>query len=499
MTGMSIKTALKILYPFSFIAIILTIIWIQIPYLFTKCLWPDEALYGWYAKLISANPLMIFSKEINEFHPPFFASLLALGHLIVPHELVYRCLPFLISLWGIYLIYLIGIKIKDPFTGLCAAINLGFNFLYLSNSTRILIDCTLTVFILYFVYALLTYNSSFKKQLILCLTGSCIILLKWSGTLIIPFLLIYTLLSPSPLALKDKLKAILAPLLTFAVVALFLLLNNYFKLGHPLPDTSAIEGRYLVKPFWYYICDLPNIIIIPYLIPFFIYGLWVMIKRSFSGFRNEDALLLAWLFVFLLGISLAQEKDLRYSLLVLPSILLISCIGISTLIDTFFKDQKLKTILEILMVVILLTTYGSLLPRTERFLNHTALTYTGFQEAGRWIKRESQSNTMVLASSVRTIRYYSNLDLAQFGGQIRLLPSERSDFEAMIKNARGPVIVEIDRWEIPVQPSWLYPISPVTEQYMANQGFKLVQTIDHKIYLPDGNKQMMPVIWIFEK
>jgi 4-amino-4-deoxy-L-arabinose transferase-like glycosyltransferase len=243
--------------------------------------------------------------------------------------------------------------------------------------------------------------------------------------------------------------------------------------------------------------NLHNILIVPYLIPLFLYGFFIMGRMKEQAYSNT--LLVTWFLAFLLGISFAREKDYRYSLLILPSMLLISCIGLSALVDRYSKNQKQKTVLEICVITILLATYGALWPHTQKFLNGQALTFTGFQEAGVWIKKESLPNTMILAFSTREIRYYSNIEFAQFGGQIRLLPVNQMTFENTIKHAQGPIIVEVDRWEKPVRPKWLYPISKDTQQYMANLGFKLAQTINREIYLPNGTKQMMPVIWIFEK
>jgi len=487
----SSKITIRVLYPLLLITIILVVFWVQVPNLFSKSMWPDEALFGWYAKQIAACPLMIFSKEINEFHPPLFAGLLALVHFFIPHESVYRFFSLLMSLLGIYLIYRIGEKLKDQFTGLYAAMNLAFNILYLGYSTRILIDNTLIVMVLFFAHSMLNLDASFKKQFMISLTGCLIILLKWPGILIIPFLIMYALLSPHPLHLKDKLKTIRTPLFAFSMVILYLLIGNYLILRHVLPDISALEGRYRIHPFWYYIMDLPVILTpLPFLVPFFIYGF-------FMNLRNP--LLVSWLLVFLSGISSVPEKDLRYSLLVIPVIILISCLGLSALIETRFKSQKQQSVIKIITVIIIMVFYFALLPRTQKFLHKKSETFTGFQEAGEWIKKEGLPNAMVLASSARAIRYYSNIEFAKYGGQIRLLPALQSTFEDIVKHTQGPIFVEIDFWEKNIQPKWLYPISNTTQLYMASLGFKPALTIRQKIYSGNGPEQMMPVVWIFKR
>ena len=491
---------LKYLYQLVFIGILFLAFCIRYPHLYIQRLWPDEALYSWYAHKIFLDPSIIFSKEIIEFHPPLFACLLAPGHLFFSKEIACHLIPFLTNLSGIYLIYRLGIKIKDQFTGLLAAINLAFNFLYISSSTQILLDGTLTVFIMLFAGVLLnTYsvpkNSSSKKQITLGFIGALILLLKWSGLLIIPLLLVCVGFFLPHLSPLDRWKKASIPFLILSVTLLFLLVNNLIQLGYVLPDTSALEGKYLIKPPWYYLFNLHNIRIIPYLLPFFIFGLWVIFKKRNPG----HLLLMAWFFVFLTGISCTPEKDLRYSLTLLPSLILISSIGLSTFIDHCSKTQRQKVFIEILMILILLGSYGVLYPRTQKFLDRSSVTFIGFKEAGQWIKQETKPDTVIMASSPRLIRYYSNIDFQEFGGQIIPLPINRLVFEEISKHALGSLIVEVDSWEKTCQPSWLYPVSDKTQQYMKGLGFQLVQVIKKNIYGLEGMKEMRPVIWIFKK
>lgn len=490
----------KYLYPTILISVIILAFYILCPYLNTQRLWPDEALYGWYARQILANPSLIFSKEIIEFHPPLFSVLLATGHVLFPEELADHLIPLLVNISGIFLIYLLGTKIKDPFTGLCAAINLAFNFLYLSGSTHILIDGTLAVFVMLFIHVLLNTpafpaRSSPGEQIAIGTMAALAILLKWSGVLVIPLFLFYLSLCPINLSLPERFKR---SLLAFAVPLMtifFLLLNNFHQLGHFLPDISALEGKYLIKPAWYYLFNLHNVLILPYLIPLFLFGIFIILKERAPG----HVLLITWFLVFLVGISLAPEKDLRYSVLLLPSALLISCVGLSTLLERCAKTKKQRSLIRVLAIIALLGTYGILFPRAQKFLDKSAMTFTGFKEAGQRIKEETSASTLIMASSPRIIRYYSNINFKEFGGQIVALPADRLIFEEAVNSAKGPLIVTIDHWEKTSQPEWLYPISQNTRQYMENLGFRLIYIGEKEIYGSTGEKEIAPVIWVFKK
>ncbi len=474
--------------------------YILCPYLNTQRLWPDEALYGWYAHQIFTNPSLIFSKEIVEFHPPLFSVLLAIGHVFFPEKLADHLIPMLISISGISLIYLLGAKIKDPFTGLCAAINLAFNVLYLSISTHILIDGTLAVFVMLFIHVLLNTSAfpargSTGEQIVIGSIAASVILLKWSGILVIPLFLCYLSLCPGHISLQKRIKG---SLLAFAIplmAVLFLLFNNLFQLGHFLPDISALEGKYLIKPVWYYLLNLHNILILPYLIPLFLFGIFIIIKARTPG----HILLAIWFLVFLGGISLTPEKDLRYGILLLPSALLISCVGLSTLIEWCARTEKQRSLIGALAIIAMLGTYSILFPRVQRFLDKGALTFTGFKEAGQRVKEEASANTLIMASSPRIIRYYSHINFKEFGGQIVSLSMDRLVFEETVKNEKGPLIVTVDHWERTSQPKWLYPVSPNTRQYMEGLGFRLIYVEEQEIYGATGKKELTPVVWVFKR
>ncbi|MBF0571764.1 MAG: hypothetical protein HQL12_07800 [Candidatus Omnitrophica bacterium] len=198
------------------------------------------------------------------------------------------------------------------------------------------------------------------------------------------------------------------------------------------------------------------------------------------------------------GISIAQEKDLRYSLLILPSALLISCVGISALIE-YAKTQKQRGWMETLIIIVLLSSYAMLFPKTKGYLNNGAQTFTGFKEAGQWIKKESSPRTLILASSPRLVRYYSGINFQEFGGNIFQLPADQNVFQKGIKEFQGPVLVETDCWEVTCQPRWLYPISGNGRQYMKNLGFQLLEIIEIEMYGADKIKKNMRVIGIFKR
>lgn len=465
---------------------------IRIQYINVDRLWPDEALYAWYAQKIFHNPFLIFSKEIIEYHPPLFSILLVLGHFFLPPEQACRAvMPFFYFL-GIILIYYVGKKLSGRFTGTFCAITLSLNIIYIAVSSRILIDSVMICAGLLMILSILRFDTdnSRKNACGVAIACSSLILLKWSGILVIPFLILYYSLAFSG-SLKKKLARAAIPLVSATLTAILLLINNLIQLGHFLPNTTALKGLYLIKPFGYYFAILPMIIMIPQLQIFFIYSIYFLIKRR----KRQDILVLVWWGVFFLGISLASEKDLRYSLIVLPMILLITGVGLEDLISRIFENPLRKKIAMIISLVFVLAYFGHNYSGYKRYWDEDGDLFVGFRPAGQWIKKFAGKEKIVLAGSPRAIRYYSGIEFAQYGGNLYPLPSKKEEFEAFISSQKVPIILEIDCWE-GTQPKWVHPFAADKIQYLYEKGFKLA----HHVVMqnPRSNLQKL-LICIFLK
>jgi len=481
----------RYLYHLMFVVTIVVAVFIRWKYIFIERMWPDEALYCWYAQRIYNMPTLIFSKEITSFHPPLFSSLLSIGHFFFSPEMACRIVSLILNLIGIIGIYILGIRVGGYFLGTFSCITLAFNFLYLSQSAHILIDGPMAVFCILFIISMtkLNVNNPLKYDICVGLIGCSIILLKWSGILVVPFLIIFYLVAFPEIPIFKRLKKATIPLFIIGMAILLLLLNNVIQLGQILPNVSALGGKHLVKPFWYYVIKFHNIIMIPYLIPFFLYGLFV----AFTNKKREGKLLAVWFFVFLVGISVAQEKGLRYSLLILPSSLLITSMGLEDALKRILKIPSRVFIVKLICVLCVFLFYWQMYPRTQRFLDKGGAQFTGFKEAGDWIKKEATVDMQVLAGSPRIIRYYTGINFQEFGGTVIALPGRKKDFEGFIKSTEVPVILEIDYWER-TQPNWIFPLSEMRIKYLNDYGFKLQKIVSRPV-----NNEAKDVVWVFSR
>lgn len=465
-------------------------------YLGIERLWPDESLYSWNALRLFHTPSLLFSKEIIEFHPPLFSAYLAVWHSFFSPLLACHVGSVAIHLLGIIGFYHLGIKLGNRFLGLFGASAMAFNFLYLSQATHILLDGPLAVVMLYFIVVLAGEREepSIKRGTMIGLLGVAGILMKWSGLLIIPLMLIYYTIAFPQMSLRQRFKRMALPFSIIIFTALLLTINNLIQLGSLWPDTSALMGKYLVKPFWYYVVKFHNILIIPHLIPFFLYGLWQVCHFK----TREQKLIGTWFFVFLVGLSFAPEKDLRYSMLILPSSLLITGIGLDALLTRLMKTEEKIFWARIICILCVLFFYGHHRPRTQKFLHKSARQFIGFKEAGGWIKGHATNEAIVMAGSPRIIRYYSGINFMKYGDRLMNIPPSPEAFEEALQIIPGEIVFVVDYWNR-TQPRWIYPVTDKKIKYLTRFNFQLNEIIQKKVLLADEKEKTIPVVWIFKR
>lgn len=469
---------------------------VRLKYIFIERMWPDEALYCWYAQRIHNIPSLMFSKEIVEFHPPLFAILLSLGHFLFSPEMACRIVSLIINMTGIIAIYVLGIKVSGLFLGIFCCITLAFNFLYLSQSTHILIDGPFVVAWIFLILLLNKINTSnsLKNGIYVGLMGAIIVLLKWPGIIVIPFLLIYYSFAFPELSLFARVKKTFIPLAIISSITLSIIIYFSFLTGHIWPDVSVLKGAYMKRPFWFYVFNFHEIVMIPYLIPFFIYGFFVTLKSQ----NRRERLLFVWFITFFLALSLSNEKTFRYSLLIIPSSLLIAGIGIESIFKKFLKTQEKILSGKTICILCILLSYWHMYPKMEKVLNINFLQFTGFKETGSWIKEQVTPRTKIMVTSRRIVRYYSGINFKEFKGKLLPLPPNKKEFEEFIRNTKSPFLLEIDRWER-TQPKWIYPISERKINYLSRLGFNLSKVIKRPLPFADGSQKKMPVIMLFKR
>lgn len=478
-----------------FLFFLLTIVWAvyaRLQYAFAERLWPDEALYAWYASQIFADPSRIFSKELIEFHPPLLAILLAAGHFFLAPEAADRAVSMIINVIGIFGMAILGQRTGGPFLGAFSALTLAFNIIYLNQSGHILLDSPLTVFLIFFMRSMTSLDKK-KYPWEIGVLGAAVICLKWSGLVVVPILVIYALWVFRTLCWRERLRIISIPVSIMGICVLGLLVHHFVRWGNVLPDVTALEGLYLKRPFWYYAANLHNILMVPPLVILLFYGIWIALRHQ----EPSHKVFVTSLGVCFLTITLISEKDLRYSLMTLPGALLLAGVGLQDLLKRVFKTPKRIFAGELICLLGVGIFLVVLLPRTQKFLNYDARQFTGFKEAGQWVKAAANPEATIIAGSPRLVRYYSGIELIDFGGNIFPLPDKKDEFETNVLSAPGLVLLEIDDWERVRQPDWVYPFSREKMAYIKSLGFELEKTVIRASLADVG--QSKEVIWLFRR
>ncbi len=472
---------------------------IRWPYVFTERMESDEALYAWCAQRIYAHPSIIFSKEIIEYHPPFFSLILSLGNISSDPHVAYRVMALIFSLLGIVSIYILGTVLSSRFVGLVCAILLTFNYLYLLDGTLIMPDVPLLVLcnLLLIILAKVNITSGVSRHICIGIISALIILVKWSGIVVIPFLIAYYLLFPRERSLSFKIRKLFIPLTIVSGLILFLMINNQIQLRSLLPDVDTLTGRgHEVSPLWFYVGNIHNILMILYILPLFFYGVHIILRTNY----RYKILLLTYLIIFLASISLTPVKVLRYSLMILPVVLIICGLGLEELLNQFYKKSKKIWIGKVIAICVIYLLCWHYYPKMEILLKRSFSTSTGLAEAGQWIKQNTDANTTIISQNLRPIRYFSGINFHQFGGQLLLLPQHKTDFEHLVIKTKGHIILQVDLWS-ESNPSDFYPFSKAKqeEHYFNSLGFRLSKEIKREVYFRDNKKGMIPVIKLYER
>jgi len=479
-------------YPFACAVILLVLIFTKIPYLFIDRIWPDEALYGWYADRVFADPFFIFSQEL--MYPPLFPALLASGKLFFSGDIAFRFILLIFMVLGVTLVYVLGTRASGArFVGAFCALGLAFNVKYFFVGTLILIDGPLVVFFTLLALALLNVHarSSKSSDIYVGLAGGAIILLKWSSVLLLPIVVGYYFLGLNEIPWRRRLSRVMIPLGMCAAVWALLLTKNYIHLGRFFPSLTALSGAYFIEPWDFYFKQLPLLLGNEFAVLFFV-GLPALFRKS----RRVTVLLLGWLLTFWVVLSFVPEKDARYILPVVPCMLVIGGIGLEYLVGIFFRKERWTRFCVRVVVLIIFAVFAAVsYQKVVYFEQRSTYAYTGFSEAGRWLKENVPSGAVVFVGSNRALRYYSGLDYKEAGGPLERIPESPEEFGERARAAAGPVFLEVDAWEY-TQPDWLYPFTQAKYDRLVSMGFEPVKTVKRPAI--SGRKAgRYNVVWIF--
>jgi 4-amino-4-deoxy-L-arabinose transferase-like glycosyltransferase len=392
-------------------------------------------------------------------------------------------------------VYVLGCRLKGPFLGVFCAITLAFNYWYFTISSQVLIDGSLLVFCCVYMVSLLKLNEKgnlLRYQVGVGLWALLIILLKWPGVLVVPFTLTYYLLGREGVSAWDRIKKFLIPFSIMMSGAAFLLMNNEHQLGQVYPWGQGLDLKNLTN-IWPRMKALSGLALENPLgfMMMFVGGLFCLARER----KTTRVLLISWFFVFFLGISLIEEINKRYYFLVLPCMLIISGFALECAINILEKKGFLLGYIRPLAILLIFMFYGILMAQLQPLFEQFGCQFTGYRDAGVLVRKITQPDSLVLATSVRQMRYYTGINYTEFGGRIIPFRHSKKGFEDFLSEEKRPIILVIDRWD-KLQPPW---IRGEGIEYFRRQGFRLVHVVNNFYPSSPEGWQMIPVVWIFER
>ncbi len=473
---------------------------LRLPQIFSVSMSGDEPLYGWYAKRLLTDPGFIFSREISEYHLPTFPALLAIGNFLFPAGFLgYRCCVLLMNMAGIAAMYALGRRVGGPFVGLIGAALLSYNFLYFHYSTTVMIDgpMTVAVTVLLWLLAGTDGRSRFVRHVLVGLMAVGILGLKWSGLFVIPWLAVYYSFLPEEKSWHRKLCLLAIP---FSIIAGFLMtifFVNALRWGKPFPYyIPSSGGEHFSGPFWYYFLKQHSIFMFLHLLPVFYYGLFKLVRNE-SRYRT---LIFSSLGVILAAVSLFPVKDLRYGLLLVPAMALTTAMGLDFLVRQMFAREFSLRLARYVCIFFVLGLCFFYQKKIISMTESNSTVWTGYDEAGAWISQNAKPGTTIVAQMPRMVRYYTNKELVEYGGNIAGSSIFKQGFEALVSGIPGPIILETSFWfekdKIDL-PSFLAPKKEIA--YLQGLGFQLKKEIVRTVYDKNQNRQELPVIRIYQR
>jgi hypothetical protein len=273
-------------------------------------------------------------------------------------------------------------------------------------------------------------------------------------------------------------------------------LGHYFGVKG-IAETGAYTERTTSTLFDYF-KNLPYMLTKSIFI-LFIVGIFFFFLDMFLGidkiFKNEEVqkkfFIFLWIVVpFLVLGYITQAVEHRYILPTLPFLFLIACvplIKIGNWINKRYSNISKKTIfvfLVIILLFLLIVSFGANAPSNYSFsnsmINSKLTSYSEVQQAGIWMKQNSEPTDIIISESRPQITYYSERTTYGLG---QLGPNETA-FEENMSRIK-PKYLMLSIFEFHEQWAYAYPtkhnstMTPVQAYYQKEKPVVVIYQLNY--------------------
>lgn len=486
-----IKNWFKDPYNIVFTILVLITIYFRFRFSIQRTIWVDETAYYlqslYFLKTLSFGSftplthMRIFPISIIIFFGLFFDLFIA-GRLMA--------LTFLIT--GLIFSYLIGKELKNKAIGIIAATLLAFNHQIWFHSSRTLTDVPLTAMFIVSTYFLIRLEKkySLKNLIYLMIAVMLTIQTKFVGFLFVGVIALYYLIKVTFLIKITKKQKIMfgAGIIAVLTIAYFLSQLNYKDYKNLLfKEIIWALGAFTYQD--YYLTQMEP------MIGNIVLGLALAGLIFTIAYKKKGYLIISsWAIVVYAAFTfLPTGAYPRYILPAFPAVFFLAAIGtieLGHIIKTFVKINK-NTLYAILIAIIFISVIPTYYQSAHiLILKLSYFPYTGYDEAGEWIKNNVEDGAQVYVMSTSWANLFSeNLhDRIKIGNTNKF--KTPNQFIEELKNVNKPFYLIIDSWEAHAQPGWLTPTNQNID-YIKSLGFELKHYVNRKH--PINDEQFMEV------
>jgi hypothetical protein len=497
-------------YNLLFVLVLILGFLIRLKYIGQESLWNDAAVHLWFVIKVVKEPLFMFSNSYLLGDYFIVQTVMAFFYLFTKNAfLAGKIVAMIYALAGIVFMYLLGIELKDKFTGILAAALLAFNHIFWFYGVRPLGDSPLLVTTIILLYCMVKLEKlkTLKWGILSGIMFLAAVFTKKQAVIFIFALLIYYLVIKRKEMVKDK--ALLISWLIPGGAMVFAHFFSKFVMGAGSGVLTRVFRLFTYAsgmPYGFEAAGMLQWIFTWYLVPFVILGaLFVLIYKKKRYYFSLFLFAVYWLY-FEINVDNTQD---RYMLPLLSVAIILAVFAIEEISSfiAMFTHKKLKYVLVLAIVTLICWNFYQL---GDPLIYNKSFSYVGHEDAGEWMKANIPEDAPIFAGSFRFVRLFTERETGgpgnhKLGGSIWNLRAEgiydynKSAFEEDLKrlSEESDVYLEIDHIEY-TQPSWYYPLSEESFNYFQNLGFNLVHVGEGTVLTEDGPKKT-PMIFIFRK
>ncbi|QQG38506.1 MAG: glycosyltransferase family 39 protein [Candidatus Woesearchaeota archaeon] len=485
-------------YFVGFLVILLFAIFLRFKYSFIDSIWNDEAVYIWNGIRVLLQPSHIFSTEFLSAGAIIPQLMITFFHIFTDSFTAGRIVAVIFSLLGIIFAYLLGKEVKGSSVGLIAAILITVNSIYWFIGSKALMDVPVAAATTIAAWALIKFekNNTVKWAIIATILAVLPSFVKGVGSIVILLYILYFLITRRQKIFKDKLVwiALSAPLFILTVGNLiYFFIFDQFLTTNLFGRIFSLAG--LSSPFGTTLQFFSFTLGINSFISWFLAIILVLgIILSFVYRKKEDLILLLWFFAFLAFVefSLGRKSDpLPDPRNVLPA-LIIAYVIIGKTFNEIVEYLKILTKVKISMWIFVVLVVIISIPIYSASVNgffgpQRNFSFSGYQEAGQWLKENVPKESLIYSTAPRQIRTFSERDYKRdlynvdYGGTVIYLFHFKTfeEFAEEIKDKKD-IYLHIDVFESG-QPDWASPPNQEKIEALKTLGFIPIKEIQNQV------------------